>query len=116
MQLQPGSTDHSVTDADQLHSAFSALPCDLSCMQATFLQYGPGTVERGYAFATFDGPGQGQVIRNPPFMPFYPQWEQVLSAVLDKLTSSFDTYVNFSNIATAGEHGNGILASSLTTF
>ena len=84
-------------------------------MQGIFLQYGIGTVERGYAFATFDGPGQGQVIRKPPFMPFYPQWERVLSAVLDKLTSSFDTYVNVSNIATAGEPCYGIPASSLTT-
>ena len=36
-------------------------------------QFGEPALDRGYAVVVFDGPGQGQVIRNPPFMPFYPR-------------------------------------------
>ena len=35
-------------------------------------------------------------------MPFYPEWDQVLSAVLDTVTSSFSQYINTSRIVTAG--------------
>ena len=40
-------------------------------LQATFLQFGTEIVARGYAVIVYEGPGQGQVIRNEPYMPFY---------------------------------------------
>ncbi|CRK30780.1 hypothetical protein BN1708_015866 [Verticillium longisporum] len=41
-------------------------------------------VERGYAALTFEGPGQGTVLRKHG-LPFRPDWEVVVGAVLDHL-------------------------------
>ena len=66
-------------------------------MQSTLMEYAPGTLQQGFACATFDGPGQGQVIRTTPFMPFYPQREQILSVILGVVTSSVSIHLNISN-------------------
>ena len=76
----------------------------LFCLQQTFLQYGPPALERGYAFASFDGPGQGSVIRFPPKMPFSPNMDQVLASVLDVITAApFAQYIETDTIVVSGE-------------
>ena len=74
------------------------------CLQQTFLQYGPPALERGYAFATFDGPGQGSVIRFPPKMPFSPNMDQVMAFVLNVITAApFMQYIATDRIVVSGE-------------
>ncbi|KAL4965417.1 Alpha/Beta hydrolase protein [Aspergillus stella-maris] len=41
-----------------------------------------GATDRGYAVLIFDGPGQGSVLRDQG-LPFRPDWEAVISKVLD---------------------------------
>ena len=71
-------------------------------MQVNVLQFGYPALQRGYALLVYDGPGQGEVIRNPPYMPFYPQWEQVLSKILDYVEDNFSGYVDMENIVQEG--------------
>lgn len=73
-------------------------------------------LELGYAVLTFEGPGQGIVLRRHN-MPFRPDWEEVLSPVLDFV---LDTYlpartgelpqIDRDQVAVAGSSMGGYLA------
>lgn len=67
------------------------------------LQFGLSALERGYAILVYDGPGQGEVIRRDPFMPFFADWDQVLSVILNHVSDNFGDYVQLDNIAQGGE-------------
>ena len=83
-------------------------------LQTNVLQFGLNALDRGYAVLVYDGPGQGEVIRNPPYMPFYPAWEEVLSTILDYVENSFSAYVQMQNIAQSGKHINFLSIFSMT--
>ncbi|KAI9016630.1 Alpha/Beta hydrolase protein [Hyaloraphidium curvatum] len=42
----------------------------------------PPALARGFAVLVFEGPGQGAVVREPPFMPFVRDYDRVVAAVL----------------------------------
>ena len=71
-------------------------------MQINVLQFGAPALDRGFGLLVYDGPGQGQVIRNPPYMPFYPEWDQVYTAVLDYVGENYAEYVDMSAVVHEG--------------
>lgn len=63
--------------------------------------------ERGYHVLAFEGPGQGQVIREQG-LPFRPDWEHVVGPVLDVATARPD--VREDRIGLVGISMGGVLA------
>ncbi len=51
----------------------------------------------------YEGPGQGTVIKNPPYMPFYPEWEDVLLAILNAVEKNLGQYVQLDKISQNGQ-------------
>lgn len=68
---------------------------------------GMAAVERGYTLIVFDGPGQGEVIREQG-LTFRPDWQNVVSPVVDYAISRDD--VDESRIALIGISLGGLLA------
>ncbi|KAF5671219.1 2,6-dihydropseudooxynicotine hydrolase [Fusarium heterosporum] len=56
-----------------------------STQEEVYFVTGSGSASRGYAVMTFDGPGQGIVLRRPGQPPIRKDWEVVVSTVLDYL-------------------------------
>ncbi|KAK2029015.1 alpha/beta hydrolase [Colletotrichum zoysiae] len=54
-----------------------------SIQEEMYFYVASGASSRGYAVMTFDGPGQGIVLRRPGQPPMRPDWEVVASAALD---------------------------------
>lgn len=50
-------------------------------------------LQRGYACLVFDGPGQGEMLRKYK-MPFQPDWEAVITAVIDHVSASAKVLVD----------------------
>ena len=73
-------------------------------VQETFLQFAQDYLARNYSVLVYEGPGQGAVIKNPPHMPFYPQWEDVLLAILNSVESNLAQYVQLDKISQNGRH------------
>ena len=69
--------------------------------------------ERGYHVLAFEGPGQGQVIRELG-LPFRPDWEHVVGPVLDVAAARPD--VRADRIALAGISMGGVLAPRAAAF
>lgn len=65
-------------------------------------------MDRGYAVLVYEGPGQGQVIKSPPYMPFYPEWEDVFLVILDYVQNNLTEYVLTDKIA---QNGRGLPAA-----
>jgi alpha-beta hydrolase superfamily lysophospholipase len=78
-----------------------------STAEESFFWNGAAALARGYHVLIFDGPGQGELLieRN---MPFRPDWEKVISAVIDLAVSRDD--VDVSRIVLIGESWGGYLA------
>lgn len=70
-------------------------------------------VRRGYHCLTFEGPGQGRVIRKQG-LPFRPDWEQVVTPVVDYLLTRPD--VDYAKIALYGLSFGGYLAPRAAAF
>jgi Prolyl oligopeptidase family len=66
---------------------------------AAWVQGGAAASERGYHWMTFDGPGQQSVLFEHG-IPFRPDWEAVLTPVLDAMTARAD--VDADRIAVIG--------------
>lgn len=64
-------------------------------------------IQRGYNCLTFEGPGQGSSLREKQ-LPFRPDWEHVVSPVVDYLLSRPD--VDSERIALMGNSLGGLLA------
>jgi fermentation-respiration switch protein FrsA (DUF1100 family) len=62
-------------------------------VHAMWAQGGAAAVERGYLAVTFDGPGQGQALFEQG-IPFRPDWEAVITPVVDYLLSRDDVDPN----------------------
>lgn len=69
--------------------------------------------KRGYNVLTFEGPGQGAVVREQNLF-FRPDWEKVISPVVDYLENRTD--VNASKIALWGISMGGYLAPRAAAF
>jgi alpha-beta hydrolase superfamily lysophospholipase len=78
-----------------------------STAEESWLWNGAAAVMRGYHAVVFDGPGQGAMLFEHD-VPFRPDWERAVSAVLDWVTVRPD--VDPSRIAIVGESFGGYLA------
>lgn len=54
--------------------------------EESYLAFGVAALERGFNFIAFDGPGQGSIIREKG-IPFIPQWNTVITPLVDDLLS-----------------------------
>ena len=73
-------------------------------------------LERGYNCLTFEGPGQGGVIRNQN-IPFRHDWEKVVSPVIDyAMTRKEEFGIDGSRIALMGISMGGYLAARAAAF
>lgn len=75
--------------------------------------YAQAAVRRGWHCLTFEGPGQGRVIRQQG-LPFRPDWEHVISSVIDHLTTRPE--VDAEQIALIGVSFGGYLAPRAAAF
>ncbi|KAI9037317.1 alpha/beta hydrolase family protein [Aspergillus affinis] len=84
-----------------------------STQEELYFLHGAESPAIGYAFLTFDGLGQGLVLRRDG-MRLRPDWEIVTSAVLDFLETYVqanpDTNLDLNHIATTGQSLGGYLA------
>jgi pimeloyl-ACP methyl ester carboxylesterase len=78
-----------------------------STAEESFFWNGAAALARGYHALLFDGPGQGQLLIERS-MPFRPDWEKVISAVIDLAVRRDD--VDVSRIVLIGESWGGYLA------
>lgn len=78
-----------------------------------FFIFPAGALENGYAVLTFDGPGQGSVIRRDR-IPMRPDWEVVISKVIDWLYEYTDAHpeleLDLDRLALAGCSIGGYLS------
>jgi alpha-beta hydrolase superfamily lysophospholipase len=74
---------------------------------------GRGGQERGYNILAFEGPGQGQVIREQG-LKFRPDWEKVVSPVIDFVQARDDVDTN--KIALIGISMGGVLTPRAAAF
>jgi pimeloyl-ACP methyl ester carboxylesterase len=77
------------------------------------LPYAQAATRRGWHCFTFEGPGQGQVIRKQG-LPFRPDWEKVIGPVIDHLAARPD--VDAARIALIGVSFGGFLAPRAAVF
>ncbi len=78
-----------------------------STAEESFFWNGAAALARGYHALIFDGPGQGELLVERS-IPFRPDWEKVISAVIDLAVSRDD--VDVSKIVLIGESWGGYLA------
>jgi alpha-beta hydrolase superfamily lysophospholipase len=71
------------------------------------LPWAIAATRRGWHCLTFEGPGQGEVIRKQG-LPFRPDWERVIGPVIDHLSARSD--VDAKRIALLGSSFGGFLA------
>jgi alpha-beta hydrolase superfamily lysophospholipase len=84
-----------------------------STAEESFFWNAAAAQARGYHALIFDGPGQGQLLIEQG-VPFRPDWEKVLSAVIEFAISRAD--VDVSNIVLVGESWGGYLAARAAAF
>jgi dienelactone hydrolase len=84
-----------------------------SVLEEAYFVAGAAATRRGYNCLAFDGPGQGAVLRNQG-IPFRPDWENVVGAVLDVATERPD--VDADRIALMGTSLGGFLAARAAAF
>lgn len=77
-----------------------------SILTEMYFLVGAAALERGYNYLTFDGPGQGAMIREKK-QPFRPDWEKVITPVVDYALSRPE--VDPAKIALLGFSQGGIL-------
>jgi dienelactone hydrolase len=75
--------------------------------QEELYEYAQAALKRGYNILTFEGPGQGQVIREQG-LPFRADWEHVVKAVIDYVVTRPDVDAN--KLALYGLSFGGYLA------
>jgi pimeloyl-ACP methyl ester carboxylesterase len=78
-----------------------------------YLMVAAAAIQRGYNCLTFEGPGQGALIREQ-HLPFRPDWEKVVTLVVDYLLTR--TEVDPTRIALMGISLGGYLASRAAAF
>lgn len=84
-----------------------------STLEELYFQSAVAARERGYHCLTFEGPGQGSVLRMGK-IPFRPDWEVVVKTVLDYLEKTHPEIG--SKIALRGDSFGGYLAARAVAF
>lgn len=79
--------------------------------EAIFPLGGSQSLENGYAVLIFDGPGQGRVKRQEPYMPLVPAWETVIESVISEVKNNpnVEKFVSMDTIALWGVSLGGYL-------
>ena len=72
-------------------------------------------LDRGYNCLTFDGPGQGRVIRKQK-IPFRYDWEKVVTPVIDFVASNYEGQCDLKRLALMGISMGGYLAARAAAF
>ena len=85
-----------------------------STLEELYTSVAAPALERGYNCLTFEGPGQGGVIRKQK-IPFRYDWEKVVTPVVDYAISRKET-VDLSRIALMGISMGGYLAARAAAF
>src|SRR6266571_5801247 len=78
-----------------------------------YLQVAAAAIQRGYNCLTFEGPGQGALIREQ-HLPFHPDWEKVVTPVVDSVLTRPE--VDPARIALMGISLGGYLAPRAAAF
>jgi pimeloyl-ACP methyl ester carboxylesterase len=85
-----------------------------STLEELYTSAAAPALERGYNCLTFEGPGQGEVIRKQKF-PFRYDWEKVVTPVIDYALTR-DSDIDPSQIALMGISMGGYLAARAAAF
>jgi pimeloyl-ACP methyl ester carboxylesterase len=72
-------------------------------------------LERGYNCMTFEGPGQGGVIRKQK-IPFRYDWEKVVTPVIDFIRQNYEEQCDLNRLALMGISMGGYLAAMAAAF
>lgn len=72
-------------------------------------------LKRGYNCLTFEGPGQGRVIRKQG-IPFRHDWEKVVTPVVDYIDTNYNNYCDMKRLALMGISMGGYLAARAAAF
>jgi pimeloyl-ACP methyl ester carboxylesterase len=72
-------------------------------------------LNRGYNCLTFEGPGQGRVIRKQK-IPFRYDWEKVITPVIDFVASNYEGQCDMKRLALMGISMGGYLAARAAAF
>jgi pimeloyl-ACP methyl ester carboxylesterase len=72
-------------------------------------------LERGYNCMTFEGPGQGGVIRKQK-IPFRYDWEKVVTPVIDFIRQNYEEQCDLNRLALMGISMGGYLAARAAAF
>jgi pimeloyl-ACP methyl ester carboxylesterase len=72
-------------------------------------------LHRGYNCLTFDGPGQGRVIRKQK-IPFRYDWEKVVTPVIDFVVRNYERHCDLKRLALMGISMGGYLAARAAAF
>ncbi len=72
-------------------------------------------LERGYSCLTFEGPGQGGVIRKQK-IPFRSDWEKVVTPVIDFVSENYADHCDLTSLALMGISMGGYLAARSAAF
>ncbi len=83
-----------------------------STMEELYLSVGAAALRRGYSVLTYEGPGQGSVLREQG-LTFEPAWEKPNGAVLDAFLA---THTRPAKIVLLGESLGGYLAPRAAAF
>jgi pimeloyl-ACP methyl ester carboxylesterase len=83
--------------------------------EEVLLWFGWQGIERGYHIIAFEGPGQGRVLRNKQKI-FRPDWEQVVTPVIDHYLTHHADQVDAGRIALLGHSIGGYLAPRAAAF
>jgi alpha-beta hydrolase superfamily lysophospholipase len=83
-----------------------------STMEELYFNVVAAALQRGYAVLTYEGPGQGSVLREQG-LTFTPEWEKPNSAVLDTFLAK---HVTSGKIVLLGESMGGYLAPRAAAF
>jgi pimeloyl-ACP methyl ester carboxylesterase len=87
-----------------------------STLEELYASAAAPALDRGYNCLTFEGPGQGGVIRQQK-IPFRHDWENVVTPVIDyALTSDLSKEINPNKIALMGISMGGYLAARAAAF
>lgn len=116
MKDESRDKDHSSSRKSKVRPTLIAHGGFDSTMEELYSFAAAPALERGYNCLTFEGPGQGKVIREQK-IPFRHDWENVVTPVLDHILERNEQYgINAEKIALMGISMGGYLAARASGF
>ena len=86
-----------------------------STLEELYTSAAAPALERGYNCLTFEGPGQGGVIRKQK-IPFRYDWERVVTPVIDFVAKNYERQCDLKRLALMGISMGGYLAARAAAF